>query len=358
MENSLFNFPKSGQVLHVRVMKMQSNYLEEFLESLKKFGSLYGPQWKGDVLTFDHLERIDSLYLGDDKPMIPIKKLFHPKRFNMFHFSEEGFTPDYSMVEKRVVLGLHPCEIHSLLRLDEVFLGEPVDPYYAALRENSAIVGFSCMPTENCLCNSTGTDMVEEGFDLFFIELDDFYLVWIGSSLGHNMVFQKEQFFDENVTEEDIRTYIKWRDMRNASFEKAFCFRNMPGIIEMSHNSEKWDEFAEKCLSCGQCTMVCPTCNCYNTEDIFDVTQEVSGRRERVWDSCMFQDYSLVAGGHNFRGARVDRLKLWYSHKLKSFGHEYGRPACIGCGRCVENCPVDINVLTVSEAFGSCEEVS
>ena len=70
-----------------------------------------------------------------------------------------------------------------------------------------------------------------------------------------------------------------------------------------------------------------------------------------MWDSCMYVDYSLVAGGHNFRGAREDRLKLWYTHKLKSFGDEYGRPGCVGCGRCVDTCPVDINVLTVSQAL-------
>ncbi|MFW9954848.1 MAG: 4Fe-4S dicluster domain-containing protein, partial [Candidatus Thorarchaeota archaeon] len=80
-----------------------------------------------------------------------------------------------------------------------------------------------------------------------------------------------------------------------------------------------------------------------------------SGRRERSWDSCMFVDYSLVAGGHNFRGSRADRLKLWYTHKLKAFAHEYGKPGCVGCGRCVGTCPVDINVITVSEALTSCE---
>ena len=101
--------------------------------------------------------------------------------------------------------------------------------------------------------------------------------------------------------------------------------------------------------------MVCPTCNCYNVSDVFDVTNETTGRRERTWDSCMFADYSLVAGGHNFRESRADRLKLWYTHKLKTFGSEYGRPGCIGCGRCVDTCPVDINVVTVSQALISGE---
>jgi len=97
--------------------------------------------------------------------------------------------------------------------------------------------------------------------------------------------------------------------------------------------------------------MVCPTCNCYNVVDIFEVTNKTIGCRDRTWDSCMFVDYSLVAGGHNFRESRANRLKLWYGHKLKTFGKDYGRPGCVGCGRCVETCPVEINVLTVSNAL-------
>jgi sulfhydrogenase subunit beta (sulfur reductase) len=334
---------------------MKSEFLKEFLMSLEKFGKLYGPKREEGILTYAPIERFEDLVLNGENTIIPLKKLFHPKKFNMFHFDDEGFKPDYSMIEKRVILGAHPCEIHGVLRLDEVFLVEPPDPYYSGLRKSTAIIGFSCMPSESALCKSTGTDIVEEGFDLFFVDLDDFFLVWIGSSLGHDMILEREDFFDENVTHEDIQRYIDWREDRDKLFKHSFNFPAMPDIIELSYSSEIWDYFAEKCLSCGQCTMVCPTCNCYNVTDVFDITNKTSGRRERSWDSCMFVDYSLVAGGHNFRGTRADRLKLWYTHKLKAFANEYGKPSCVGCGRCVDTCPVDINVLTVSEALTRCE---
>jgi sulfhydrogenase subunit beta (sulfur reductase) len=335
----------------MRILKMQAKFLDVFLESLSKFGNLYGPTYKNDVLSYDRLESISDLVITDEHPMIPIKKLFHPMRFTMLHFNEKGFSPDYSMIEKRVVLGVHPCEIHSLLILDDVFMREPMDPYYAELRQNSAIIGFSCLPTENSLCYSTDTDIVEEGFDLFFVNLGEYYLVWVGSSLGQDMIYEREDFFDKDVTHEDIQKYIKWRQKRNKMFKKSFEFDSMPDILELSYDSEVWDDFGKTCLSCGQCSMVCPTCNCYSVTDVFDVTNEVIGRRDRAWDSCMFVDYSLVAGGHNFRESRASRLKLWYGHKLKTFGKDYGRPGCVGCGRCVDTCPVDINVLTVSEAL-------
>jgi sulfhydrogenase subunit beta (sulfur reductase) len=339
----------------VRILKMKSEYLEQFLMSLEKFGKLYGPKHESGVLTYAPIERFDELVLNGENTMIPLKKLFHPKRFNMFHFDDDGFKPDYSIIETRVILGVHPCEIHGIRRLDEVFLENSPDPYYEGLRKSTAIIGFSCLPSENALCKSTGTDIVEEGFDLFFVDLDDFFLVWIGSSLGHDMILEREDFFDDKVTHDDIQRYIDWRETRDTMFKHSFNFPAMPDIIELSYNSEVWEYFAEKCLSCGQCTMVCPTCNCYNVSDVLDISSDTTGRRERIWDSCMFVDYSLVAGGHNFRGSRADRLKLWYTHKLKAFASEYGKPSCVGCGRCVDTCPVDINVLTVSEALTKCE---
>ena len=342
---------RQNRVPHMRILKMQSKFLEVFLESLDKFGQLYGPKQKNGVLSYDRLENISELVITDEHPMIPIKKLFHPMQFTMMHFDETGFKPDYSVIEKRVVLGVHPCEIHSLLKLDKVFLREPIDPYYAGLRENTAIIGFSCLPLENHLCHSTDTDIVSEGFDLFFVNLNGFYLVWVGSSLGYDMIHEKEDFFDENVTHEDIQKYVDWRQKRNKMFKKSFEFDSMPDLMDLSHKSEIWDYFGDKCLSCGQCSMACPTCNCYNVTDVFDVTNETVGRRDRKWDSCMFVDYSLVAGNHNFRSSRADRLRLWYGHKLKSWGVHYGLPGCVGCGRCVDSCPVDINVLTISEAL-------
>ena len=339
------------ELRHVLILKMQSKFLEVFLESTVKYGKLYGPVKKNGHLSYDHVEDIKDVVLGDEHPMIPIKKLFNPMRCDMMKFDDNGFIPDYSMFEKRVIIGVPLSGIHSLLVLDRVFMKDPVDPYYAEQRKNSIIIGFSCEPGENSLEIHTGTDRVDEGFDLFFVNLGEFYLVWVGSSIGHDLVYSKEEFFEEELSSDDVKKYIIWQKNRDSLFKQNFEFDNIPEIMDMSYNSEIWEYFADKCISCGQCSMVCPTCNCYNTTDYFDVTNKSTGRRERTWDSCMFVDYSLVAGGHNFREKRADRLKLWYTHKLKAFGGEFGKPSCVGCGRCVDTCPVDINVLTISKAL-------
>ncbi len=112
-------------------------------------------------------------------------------------------------------------------------------------------------------------------------------------------------------------------------------------LMELSHDADFWKELGDKCLACGQCTMVCPTCTCYNIIEENTLNKD-AGTRKRYWDSCMFKDFSLTAGDHNFRAAKTDRLKLWYTHKLKAFIGHFGSPSCVGCGRCIVTCPVDI----------------
>lgn len=333
---------------------MKKEDLPIFLESIKKFGVLVGPIRKGTKITFDVINNYDDLILTADKPVIPPKKFFVPPKFTTLKFDRTGFRDERQPIKKTILFGVHPCDIHGINILDEFFLRHANyrDSYYARRRENTIIIGHSCVPTENCICNVTHTDIVNEGFDLFFTELDGFYLVWVGSSEGDDITREKIELFDENITSEDIKKYIEWRDWRKTQFHiKDLDFRIMPDIMELSYNSELWEKMGDKCLSCGSCTMVCPTCNCYNVVDEVQLKDELKGERVRYWDSCMFKEYSLVAGGHNFREARSERLKLWYTHKLRAFMNVFGSPACVGCGRCIQYCPVNINVLSVARGL-------
>ncbi|MCD6484209.1 MAG: 4Fe-4S dicluster domain-containing protein [Candidatus Asgardarchaeia archaeon] len=337
----------------MRILKLKKEDLPSFLESVKKFGKLVGPIRKGSKLVFDEIDDYNMLVLTAEKPMIPPKKFFVPPKFSMFKFDKNGFENNLGKSEKLIIFGLHPCDIHAINILDKFFLKNAgyTDPYYEERRKNTIIIGHSCIPNEKCLCNATHTDIVYEGFDLFFTDLGDFYLIWVATSVGDDLTREKIEIFDEDIKPQDIKRYIDWRDQRNSKFTVNMDFRIMPDIMEISYDSKVWDEMAEKCLSCGSCTMVCPTCNCYNVVDELEVSTEIKGERVRYWDSCMFREYSLVAGGHNFREARADRLKLWYTHKLRAYMEAYGSPGCVGCGRCVEYCPVDINVLSVARAL-------
>ena len=337
---------------------MKKEMLPEFLEALKEFGDLWAPVKKNNTHSFEKIDNVSKVDLDYTRTTIPLKKFFAPPKTPMVKYDMTGYEKEHEIIEyirtdetrKQIIFGAHPCDINGILILDKLFLNNYTDPYYYARRQNSVIIGHSCLPDENCLCKSTDTDTVDEGFDLFFTELDDYYLVWVGSSLGDDIIRANSKFFDETITNEDIAKYSQWRKKRDEMFKTSIDFDSMPDFMELAYNSEIWDELGAKCLSCGSCSMVCPTCNCYNVFDDLDIP-DYSGERYRVWDSCMFKEYSLVAGGHNFREARSQRLKLYYTHKLKAYIGQYGKPSCVGCGRCIETCPVNINILTVAKAL-------
>ncbi|MBM3284574.1 MAG: hypothetical protein FJY81_01740, partial [Candidatus Aminicenantes bacterium] len=305
---------------------------------------------KGDKFIFDQVEDFSRIALNATRTIIPPKKIMVPSSFNTFHFTEKGYQEDLSRVTDRILFGVHSCDIHGLLILDKLFAQAYPDPYYLEPREKTLILGLSCWPDEHCFCKSTQTHIIQEGYDLFFTDLKDYFLVWIGSSRGDDLIRLAPQLFNENLTEKDIKTYINWQAERDLAFQTEIHFIRMPDLMELNYNAPFWEEVGAACLACGSCTMVCPTCNCYNVMDKQFLGGK-PGQRIRHWDSCTLPEYSEVAGGENFREKKSERLKLWYTHKLQAFISKYGKPSCVGCGRCLVTCPVQINVKTVVAAL-------
>lgn len=334
----------------MRKLKLSKEDLRPFLLRISARDELWGPQRKGEVYAYERIDDLNELVIEPVSTLLPAKKLFLPHHMQMFTFDGKACEEVAQLPGNRTVYGVPACEIHALLILDKVFLGKHPDPYYLQRREMTTIIALSCAPTTHCLCKSARTHVIEEGFDLAITDLADFYLVWVGTTKGDDLIRIAPELFDEKITEKDIRKFIKWRAKRNSEFHETIDFILMPDLMDLNYSSPIWDRFAEKCLSCGACTMVCPTCNCYDLRDDIELTSNTVARN-RHWDSCMFKEYSMVAEGFNFREAKAERLKLWYTHKLQSFTGAYKKFSCVGCGRCIQTCPVDINVLTVSQAL-------
>ena len=334
----------------MKVIKLTKKNFPEFVETLKKEGEIWAPIKKNDKYVFNKIDNALELNLSTPRTILPPKKFFHPPNFSMFRFTSHGYFEEFSDIKTRIILGIHPCDIHGILILDKLFTHEYPDPYYLIRRDKTIIIGHSCIPDDKCFCQSTRTHVVEEGFDLFLTDLDDYYLVWIGSSKGDDLIRLKPEIFEEKIQQKDIEKFIKWKNWRDSQFKLQIDFTALPDIMELKYYDHLWEDIASSCLACGSCTMVCPTCNCYNVSDYFYIGKE-EGQRSRFWDSCMFKEYSEVAGGHNFREKKADRLKLWYTHKLQAYISAYGKYSCVGCGRCIDTCPVDINVKTVAQAL-------
>lgn len=326
---------------------MKKGNLNDFLNTLKKFGTLWGPVKNGDKFSLKEISDNSEIDHRALRTKIPFKKLLLPPKMSMFSFNNGEAKDNLANIPKQVLFGLHPCDIHAFEIMDNFHMQNFPDPYYIARREQTAVVQLSCIPDEKCFCKTTNTHVSETGFDLALTELTDIFIIWIGSSLGDDMIRECPEIIEENVTHNDMNEYIKWRKHRESSFSLNMDFTGMPSVMELCWDDPIWEELGEKCLSCGSCTLVCPTCPCFDVVDEINL-RNTKGERYRKWDSCMFREYSMVAEGHNFRESRAERLKLRFTHKLQAFVGKFGKPACVGCGRCLDICPVDIDIRTVA----------
>jgi len=335
----------------MRIVKLNKDKLSDFLAVISEDADLWAPVKKGaESFVFTEIDDFSQIDLDYTRTILPPKKIFLPPAFTMFKASRTAYEADFSHVSKKILFGIHACDLHALLIMDQFYSYVYDDPYYSKARENTLILGHSCWPDENCLCKSTNTHIVEEGYDLFFTDLGDYYLVWIGSNQGDDLIQIRPDLFIEDIEDQDIQSFMKWREERDKAFQTELNFTYMPDLMELKYDDALWDKLGEACLACGSCTNVCPTCNCYNVLDKPVLGKDMSNI-VRCWDACTLENYSEVAGGENFREKRSERLKLWYTHKLQAYISKYGKPACVGCGRCIVTCPVDINVKTVAHAL-------
>jgi sulfhydrogenase subunit beta (sulfur reductase) len=331
----------------VKILKLPKEKLDFFASVVQQFGEVHAPVEQNGRYVFERLIRWSDARLNYDRTILPPKKYFLPPREVLFQYrSGEGYVPSTQDLDRRIILfGVHACDVYAINILDKVFAGKYDDPYYRVRRRNTAIIGIDCTPDEHCFCRSMRADFVDHGFDLFFYDLGDYYQVHVGTALGDDMVLATAQLF-EPVSDADIDEYKRRSENKRAAFQLGVEIRDLPEIFEMEYRSEIWDELGAKCLACGSCSMVCPTCYC------FDVGDEVGlgtrdGSRTRSWDTCLFSSHARVAGGENFRGTPAARVKFRFYHKQRGFVVEYGRPSCVGCGRCITACPVKIDIVEV-----------
>ena len=251
---------------------------------------------------------------------------------------------DFNPSPPTVYFGLHACDINALQKLDKVLLGGayPV-PQYAAKRRNAFIVGVSCMPRKSCFCRSMGTDQAREGFDLFLTDIGGHYFAEVLSSAAFELL--RNLHAREPGKEEHAR-YLQYIRERERAFTCKVDTTDLATILDLEFQAEAWQRWGDKCLSCGTCASVCPTCYCYGVTENVDLDLK-GARKLRHLHSCNLVDFSEVAGGHNFRPGSHTRIKYRYYHKHRGFLEANEEPMCVGCGRCGEACLAGITVPEV-----------
>jgi len=331
----------------MKTLRLPKEHLDQFATVLQQFGELHAPVKLDGQHAFRKLRSWSEARIEYTRTILPPKKYFLPQRDTLFEYSpERGYVPRTADLDHPMVLfGVHACDIFAINILDEVFAGRYPDPYYQTRRARTAIIGIDCVPDEHCFCRSMRSGFVDRGFDLFLYDLGDRYLTFVGSARGDDMVLAAGKLFEEE-SGADVDEYKRRSELKRSAFQLEVEIRDLSGIFEMEYESAIWEELGKRCLECGSCSMVCPTCYCYDVVDQIELGTG-SSSRTRCWDSCLFSTHASVAGGENFRESRSSRIKFRFYHKQRGFVAEYGRPSCVGCGRCIAACPVGIDIVQV-----------
>jgi sulfhydrogenase subunit beta (sulfur reductase) len=324
---------------------LDKDRMNDFFDSIQNYGEVYGPvNSTGSAHTFKNVKRFSEVDLNYTRTMIPPKKYFiHPEEV-IFTFDKEKemyFEPPN--IDKNMVLfGVHACDINAMNLLARVFMEELPDKYYLERRKNSVIIGVNCIPDEYCFCKSTGTSYAQDGYELFLNDIGDKYLLRVGSLKGSEIVEAHSDLFGE-AKAQDVTEFKTREKTRLASFTRELEMTGLQDLLDLSFDDPVWDEYGDKCLSCGSCNLVCPRCRCYDVQDYINLDM-TTGERVRRWDSCMLKEHGLVAGGHNFRPTPKERLRNRFNCKGSL---REGMTNCVGCGRCTVFCPAKIDFVEV-----------
>jgi sulfhydrogenase subunit beta (sulfur reductase) len=316
------------------------------LSALRDRWDVFAPVKMGAELRIRQLPFVEGeVFLGPQKPLIPLKMLFLPEVEDLFSLTitQTGphITPVEPLAKERVVWGVLGCDIAALEILDRVFLKEPVDEAYRKRREQTILVAMACIGEgPECFCTSLGIDPLRPGgADAVLLDAGEVFLIAAFTDKGKSLLGALHSFLEEPAEKPGGP---KINEMSNLKYARGDVpVDNVPRETKKLWDLPLWDDLAARCLGCGVCTVLCPTCHCFDVED---EQHGSSGKRFRSWDSCMNPGFTRMASGENPRPTKRERIRQRFLHKLNYFPLEKGVIACVGCGRCSVNCPVDIGI--------------
>lgn len=328
--------------------------MNAFLDALSKDAVVHVPIAEGEVVSFKPYAAGSEVCLTRPANTSP-KSVIYPQCDRLLSFQyiknpDDPKTMSLTVSDKRdypkaVIFGCRPCDAKGFTIFDRVFLdGDMTDPYYQEHRDKTTIVSLACeTPFAACFCTSVGGSPAEKnGSDVLMTDVGKgFYLESQSEKgdtvLGLSMIESGSSYEAEaQRIQKDAEGKVKNPFGANIN-EKA--------SKKLLDTDEFWQQVAAKCVSCGACTYMCPTCYCFNITD--EIVRD-KGERLRTWDACMFPHFTQEASGHNPRPAKGRRLRQRLGHKFSYYPEKYGAVACCGCGRCIRLCPVSVDISEIA----------
>lgn len=320
------------------------------IEKLLEEFEVFAPVQTENAVEFTRINHTDDTLLDFINTRVPPKNIFFLQSEVIFRYDrkETGFqleTGEGSR-KRRILLGMRPCDVHALALLDCVFDGDIYrDPYYLNRREKTVIIAVGCnRPATTCFCSSMESGpFSRKGADVFLTDMGQAYVIDVLTPKG-------SQIMEPAVLEDTSRgDGERVKEIESAAQKYVISSVARIGLndkLDQIADSDFWSRVHEKCIGCGICTFLCPTCHCF---DIVDEGGEAKGQRVRHWDSCLFPLYTQETSGRNPRPTGAQRMRQRIMHKFTYFVKSFGKTACVGCGRCVIYCPVNLDIRRVIE---------
>jgi len=325
--------------------------LDQLLEGLRKRGTVYAPgrDAEGEIALLEF--QPETLALEYRNFPLPPKAFFLPQQQTLLLLRDKKWVEPELPAGERFLLGVRPCDARALTLLDRVFIdGEQSDPYYARLREKTTVIGLACteaMPS--CFCASVGGGPGDStGMDVLAVALENGLLLRAATPKGEELLAAASDLLSEPGPEavQEAEERVHGVEAQLVPVVTADSARR----LAQGYEAPLWEAAGRKCLGCGTCSFLCPTCHC------FDITDEVrgdAGRRIRTWDCCAYPQFTLHGSGHNPRPTPKQRWRQRVMHKFRYAVENFELSFCVGCGRCIRNCPVSLDLRTALKELGA-----
>jgi len=341
------NTDSTANTANTEWTRIDKSDLEAVVSALDEKWDVFAPVRRGESdLRLRRIPSEGEVVFRPEKPLLSLKTLFLPEVEELFAFggksTEPSIEPAEPMTRERVVLSALGCDMAALEILDRVFLEKPVDELYRERREGTTLVGLVCTGQgQECFCASAGVDPLRPpGADALVADMGEAILLKALTEKGRRIAEALRTFVDKPTKKELSRLTSLDSSSRQGVSLDAVSGKKATELW----NHRVWEELEPLCLGCGLCTLVCPTCHCFDVED---ERCGSSGGRFRAWDSCMSSCFTKMAGGDNPRPTGRERVRQRFLHKLSYFPSNSGLIACVGCGRCTVVCPVGIGIEEV-----------
>ncbi len=344
----------------MKVIKIDKTDWAEGLENLRDSYKLTGPAKGEKFYSFKELYNDEVPELSYSNTRLSAKSIVFPHSEVMLKYTIDESKDDHHIMNEidtdyspRALIGLRPCDAKALTLLKLNFdTPDYKDPYWLKAYEATTFVGLACDdPSSTCFCTTADSGPYnEEGLDLLLIDFDDHYLAKVITEKGRSLL----ESAGWKTEAADISNLESKKSAAEAKITSKIRTDKLKGKDTLEiHSAPFWEDVSFACLNCGTCTFICPTCWCF---DIQDEVHGNDGIRMRNWDSCMFPLFTIHTTGHNPRGKKIQRVRQRFMHKLKYFVDKYEKGImCVGCGRCVSQCPVNIDIRSICEKMNSYE---